>query len=141
MRSCISCDTCSYPWRLRNSSVPEEGHGDLYYGGRKLKSPKMTQCACMEMTFRRSAKSYNVKTCLMTLSLLRDYKLSRLFSYFFLHSLVLRPIINCFSLYQESIRRFWFSRNYVFPAFSQFKISYPQPRSNAENKSYGKSTF
>ena len=36
-------------------------------------------------------------------------------------------------------RRFF--RNYVFPAFSQFKISYPQPRSNAVYKSYCKSRF
>ena len=61
--------------------------------------------------------------------------------FFLLQSLVLKPIIDCFSLYQESIWRFWFSRNYVFPAFSQFKISYPQPRSNAVYKSYGKSGF
>ena len=33
-------DTCSYPWRLRNSSVHEDGHGDLYYGGRKEKAQK-----------------------------------------------------------------------------------------------------
>ena len=31
---------------------------------------KMTHCACLEMTFRRSAKSYKVKTCLVAQSLL-----------------------------------------------------------------------
>ena len=29
------------------------------------KSPKMTQCKCLEMTFPPSAKSYKVKTCLV----------------------------------------------------------------------------
>ena len=29
------------------------------------KSPKITQCKCLEMTFRPSAKSYKVKTCLV----------------------------------------------------------------------------
>ena len=28
-------------------------------------SPEMTQCACLEMTFCRSAKSYDVKSCLL----------------------------------------------------------------------------
>ena len=69
----------------------------------------------------RSAKSYDVKSCLLAQSLLREYK-SRLFSYF-LRSLVLKAIIDCFSLYQESIRGFWFSSEYVFLAFSQFEIS------------------
>ena len=73
------------------------------------------------MTFRCSAKSYDVKSCLLAYSLLREYK-SRLFSYF-LRSLVLKAIIDCFSLYQESIRGFWFSREYVLPTFSQFKMS------------------
>ena len=39
--------------------------------------------------------------------LLRERKI-RLFSYF-LQSLILKPIIDCFSLYEESIRRFSFS--------------------------------
>ena len=43
----------------------------------------MKQYACSEMTFRCSAKSYNVKTCFQAQSLLRQYK-SRLFSNFLL---------------------------------------------------------
>lgn len=45
-------------------------------------STKMMQCACLELIFRRSAKSYNVKTCIVAQSLLREYKV-RLSSYFF----------------------------------------------------------
>ena len=65
------------------------------YGGRKSK--KMTQYACLEMTFRH-------KIAPNTTSPLREYN-RRLFSYFFfvLQSLVLKPIIDCFSLKQESI--------------------------------------
>ena len=37
--------------------------------------------------------------------------------------MVLKAIIDCFSLYQESIRGFWFSSEFVFLAFSQFEIS------------------
>ena len=56
--------------------------------------------------------------------------------FFVLQSLVLKPIIDCFSLKQESIWRFW-----LFPWFLSLK-SYPQPRSNAVYKStYGKSKF
>ena len=44
-------------------------------------------------------------------------------SLYFLRSLALKAIIDCFSLYQESIRGFWFSSEYVFLAFSQFEIS------------------
>ena len=39
------------------------------------------------------------------------------FFFFFRLSRVLNPIIYCFSLYQKSIWRFWFSSNYVFLAF------------------------
>ena len=82
-------------------------------------------CACLEMTFRRSAKSYKVKTCLVAQSLLRVFLLFltvtgfKIYHRFFF-----------FTLYQESIQSVRFSSNNVFPAFPQFKISYPQPTSN-----------
>ena len=44
---------------------------DLYYGCRTWKRSKLTQCACLEKTFRHTlkpypfVKSYNVKTCLV----------------------------------------------------------------------------
>ena len=53
----------------------------------------MTHCACLEMTFRRSAKSYNVKTCLVALKVN--------FSAIVLQSLVLKPIIDCFSFIKK----------------------------------------
>ena len=68
------------------------------------KGPPKDVGACIELRFHRSAKSYIVKTCMVAQSLLRDYE-SRRFSnlfFFFLQSLVLKPIIDCFSLYQES---------------------------------------
>ena len=67
------------------------------------KGPPKDVGACIELRFHRSAKSYIMKTCMVAQSLLRDYK-SRLFFnlFFFLQSLVLKPIIDCFSLYQES---------------------------------------
>ena len=43
----------------------------------------------------------------MAWALLRESKI-RLFSYF-LRSLILKPIIDCFPFYQQSIWRFWFS--------------------------------
>ena len=67
----------------------------------------MTQYACTEITFRHSAKSYNERTCLVAWSLLRGYEIRP--SPIFLQSLVLKPFVDCFSLYQESIWRFWFS--------------------------------
>ena len=53
----------------------------------------MTHHACLEMTFRRSAKSYNVKTCLVALKVN--------FSAIVLQSLVLKPIIDCFSFIKK----------------------------------------
>ena len=43
----------------KNRDFKQIATATFYYGGRKLKSPKMTQCACLEITFR-SAKSYNL---------------------------------------------------------------------------------
>ena len=78
----------------------------------------MTKCACLEMNFRRSAKRcaqpYNVKTCLVALSLLREYKI-QLFAYF-LQSLVL--IIDCF----------------VFDSSGFPVITSSQPFTNSESK-------
>ena len=45
------------------------------------KGPKKDVGACIALRFHRSAKSYIVNTCMVTQSLLRDYK-SRLFSFF-----------------------------------------------------------
>ena len=69
---------------------------------RSKKGPEKDVGAYIELRFHRSAKSYIVKTCMVAQSLLHDYK-SRLFTiFFFLQSLVLKPIIDYFSLYQES---------------------------------------
>ena len=95
--------------------IKPSGSGDENVRRPKVKEPRMTHCAGLEMTVRCNVKSYNVKTCLVAQSLPRQYK-SRLFSYF-LQSLVLKPIIDSFSLYQEIILRFWFFSNHVLPAF------------------------
>ena len=76
---------------------------------------KMTHCACLEMTFRRSAKSYKVKTCLVAQSLLGVFLL------FFLTTTGFNTYHRFFTLYQESIGSFRFSSNYVFIACSQLR--------------------
>ena len=60
----------------------------------------MTHHACLEMTFRRSAKSYNVKTCLVALKVN--------FSPIVLQSLVLNLIIDCFSFIKKVFDAFGF---------------------------------
>ena len=89
----------------------------LYTAAASKKAPKMTHCACLQMTFRRSPLRQILRREGLSFWRSRYYERLKVDSSPIFAITGFKAVVDCFSLYQESVRGFWFSSEYVFLAF------------------------